>query len=108
MKDTLTILLQLQELEDPSKHKAAPETVAALKKRLPSPVVAHYDRCRARKRKPVAVVSSTAVCGSCHMRLSRGLLAALQRGDEIQVCENCGTYLLWEAAPLNPSELQRS
>jgi predicted nucleic acid-binding Zn-ribbon protein len=108
MKQILETLFQLQELDDPSKHQAPPETLAALRKRLPQPVLAHYDRCRARRRKSVVVMDGNGVCGGCHMRASRGLLVALQRGDEIQVCENCGAYLLWEAASLNTSAPQRA
>lgn len=108
MKQTLELLRQLQELDHPSKTKSAPDLVAALRKRLPAPVLAHYDRCRARGRNPLAAMSDDGVCRGCNMRGSRGLVAALQRGDEIQVCENCGRYLVWETGQLNMPELQRS
>ncbi|MBI4326720.1 MAG: hypothetical protein HY674_15865 [Chloroflexi bacterium] len=108
MKQTLETLLQLQELDGPSQPPAPPETVVALRKRLPQPVLAHYDRRRARRQKSVVVMDGNGVCGACLLRASRGLLAALQRGKEIQVCEHGGAYLLWDAASLNTSAPQHA
>jgi predicted nucleic acid-binding Zn-ribbon protein len=106
IQQTLNALMRLQELDDSSKRQAPPEAVAALRKRLPQPVLAHYDRSRARRRKAVVLMCGNGLCGGCHMRASRGLLSALQRGNEIQVCENCGAYLLLEAPSLTDSSLQ--
>lgn len=98
--DILNILSELQELEDPSKQPVPPEALAALKERLPPSVLAHHERCRARRRKSVVLMGGSGVCGGCHMRGSRGLLSALRRGNEIQVCEHCGRYLLWTDSAL--------
>lgn len=110
MNETLEILnslIQLDKLDKSPERKNMEGQAEALRRRLPQPVLAYYDRCRARGRKPVAVMIGDGVCRGCHMRVSRGLLSALQRGDEIQVCEHCGAYLLWTAVPSNVSELQR-
>lgn len=93
MKHVIETMQQLQELET-APQPAAPEAVAKLRKKLPTPVLAHYDRFRARGRKPLAIMSGDGVCRGCNMRASRGVLMDLQRGDEIQVCEHCGRYLL--------------
>ncbi len=108
MKDTLEILntlIQLDKLDHSPERKSMEEKAEALRRRLPQPVLAYYDRCRARGRKPVAVMSGDGVCRGCNMRASRGLLSALQRGDEIQVCEHCGVYLLREGVSFIPPEI---
>ena len=96
MKQILETMRRLQEL-DTVNHAAAPEAAAALRHELTAPVLAHYDRFRARGRKPLAIMTGDGVCRGCNMRASRGLVMALQRGEDIQVCENCGRYLLAEA-----------
>lgn len=108
MRDTLEVLntlIQLDKLDHSPERKSMEEKAEALRKRLPQPVLAYYERCCVRGRKPVAIMGDNGVCRGCNMGASRGLIAALQRGDKIQVCENCGCYLMWETASLNSTEL---
>lgn len=108
MKTTLEALLQLQELDKHPRRRAVPESADSLRKRIPADVLLHYDRYRARGRKVTATVNNNGVCGGCHVSVTRGLIVALQRGDQIQVCGNCGRYLMLENAPATQAELQHS
>ena len=95
MKETLESLLQLQTLDQAPAGHAGPAQIEATRKRIPEAVLGHYDRLRARGRKPVATASPKGVCGGCHMAVSRGQLAALQRGEAVQICEHCGRCLVY-------------
>lgn len=113
MKDTLEILeilktlIRLDELDNSSERKGM-EQKAEVFRRRPQPVLAQYDRCRGRRRKAVVGMDENGDCGGCHVRASRGLLLALQRGSEIQVCEHCGAYLRWETVFPNTSALPQT
>lgn len=111
MNDALEILntlIQLDQLDHAPEQSRMPEKVEALRRRLPPPILAYYSRCRTQGRKPVVMMSGDGLCRGCSLRASRGVLVALQRGRDIQVCEHCGSYLLWETASLNaPAVTQR-
>jgi predicted nucleic acid-binding Zn-ribbon protein len=87
--------LELQELEMGPRAEA-PEnrpTIEALRKAIPEPILAHYDRLTARGKKGVALVRH-GVCSGCQMKLATGVHAALLRDDDIAMCDNCARYLL--------------
>lgn len=67
--------------------------IDALCKEVPEPILAHYDRLRARGKKGVALVRH-GVCSGCQMRLATGVHAALLRDEDIAMCDNCARYLL--------------
>ncbi|PYJ03695.1 MAG: hypothetical protein DME25_11490 [Verrucomicrobia bacterium] len=93
MKGILEKLLELQLLEFGGHgDQTSQSQAAALRAIIPPPVLVHYDRFRARGKKGVAVVRNQA-CGGCHMSVPIGLVSAVMRGEEIQLCENCGRYL---------------
>lgn len=99
MKDTneiLNTLVQLEKLEREAGRNASQEETELLKKQLPPPVVAYYNRCRVSGRKMVAAIGSDGLCDACQASAPRSLMLALQRGDRIQVCDQCGCYLLWD------------
>src|SRR3974390_1293150 len=54
----------------------------------------HYDRLRARGKKGLASVRNQ-VCTGCHMRVPIGLLTALMRDEDVQLCDSCGRYLYY-------------
>jgi predicted nucleic acid-binding Zn-ribbon protein len=93
MNNTLPNLWKLQALEFcevPEKHADA--QAAELRRKLPQPVLDHYDRLRARAKKGVAMVRNQ-VCTGCHMHVPIGQITVLMRGEDIQLCESCGRYL---------------
>lgn len=77
-------------------------TIEALRKLIPEPILAHYDRLTARGKKGVALVRH-GVCSGCQMKLATGVHAALLRDDDIAMCDNCARYLL-VAPDLPPAE----
>ena len=93
MNNVLQNLLKLQTLEfgEVSDKKVAAQA-AALRRKLPQPLLDHYDRLRVRGKKGVAVVRNQ-VCTGCHMHVPIGQITVIMRGEDIQLCETCGRYL---------------
>jgi hypothetical protein len=88
-------LLELQELQM-GPRAGAPEngpTIEALRKGIPEPILAHYDRLVVRGKKAVALVRH-GVCTGCQMKLATGVHASLLRDNDIAMCDNCARYLL--------------
>lgn len=71
----------------------------ALRRQIPEPILAHYDRLRARGKRGVALVRH-GVCSGCQMKLATGVHAALLRDEDIAMCDSCARYLL--VAPDQP------
>ena len=93
MNQLLQNLVELQSLEfGEVKDKNAEAIKAELRAKVPSQILAHYDRLVARGKKGVAIVREQ-VCTSCHMRLPIGVIMTLMHGQDIQLCESCGRYL---------------
>jgi predicted nucleic acid-binding Zn-ribbon protein len=98
MLEVLENLKALQELELGAKSKASAD-IEALRKKIPEPILAHYDRLMDRGKKGLSMVRN-GVCAECHLRLAIGVLAHLRRSEDIQLCDSCGRYLcLAEEAP---------
>jgi predicted nucleic acid-binding Zn-ribbon protein len=51
-----------------------------------------HDRLRGRGRQSVAEVQH-GVCSGCHVGLSTGLLAEVQRQTTVPKCETCGRFI---------------
>lgn len=101
-------LLKLQEIEfgplpDAPEHCREAE---ALRHEIPAPLLAHYDRLKARGRKGVAVVSH-GVCGGCRMKIASGPHAALIRDQDVAMCEYCSRYLILAPPPPEPPKPAR-
>jgi predicted nucleic acid-binding Zn-ribbon protein len=93
MKEPLLSLLNLQTIEFSGIENAQTAKQAAeLRAKIPPPLLAHYDRLRAREKKGLAAVRNQ-VCTGCHMQVPRALEITLMHETDIQVCENCGRYL---------------
>jgi predicted nucleic acid-binding Zn-ribbon protein len=104
MNDLLTNLLKLQALEfGETTEKNVEGLMTELRAKIPQPIMAHYDRLVARGKKGVALVKNQ-VCAGCHMRLPIGTINTLMQGQDIQLCDTCGRYLvLEEPAPSAPA-----
>jgi hypothetical protein len=93
MKDLMQHLIQLQSLEygkDKSAQGAA--VLTELRAKIPTQILAHYDRLVARGKKGMAAVRGQ-VCSGCHMQVPLGVVNTLKQGQDIQLCESCGRYL---------------
>jgi hypothetical protein len=94
MRKIMDQLVALQTLELPGR---APTTAASpeaknLREQIPAPMLAHYDRLRARGKKGVALARD-GVCSECHIRITGGRLLGLSAAKDVQLCDNCGRYL---------------
>ena len=103
MNETLHNLLKLQVLEfGESSAKDIESGAAGLRARIPPPILAHYDRLRARGKKGVAIVANQ-VCTGCHMQIPIGVITTLMRAGDVQLCDSCGRYLYLPDPSRNPA-----
>jgi hypothetical protein len=93
MNALLQNLIKLQAIEfEETTKKNAGTTIAELRVKIPAQILGHYDRLVAQGKKGVTAVRGE-VCASCHIRVPIGAITTLKRGEDIQLCENCGRYL---------------
>ncbi|HUB87294.1 MAG TPA: C4-type zinc ribbon domain-containing protein [Verrucomicrobiae bacterium] len=69
-----------------------------LRNTIPAQILGHYDRLVARGKKGIAAVRHQ-TCTGCHMNVPLAVVLALQHGEDIQLCENCGRYLYLDETP---------
>src|SRR4051794_29978791 len=100
MNDILTALVALQDLEFGTKKLAPAKQAAAdeLRKKIPAPILGHYERLMERGKKGVAIVKN-GVCTGCYMRLATGAMGMLLRRGDVQLCDTCGRYLYLPEEP---------
>jgi len=104
MKELFRNLLKLQELQfDSTGDSPAEAAISQLRKRIPLPILEHYDRLVVRGKKGVAIVRNQ-VCTGCHMRIPIGAINTLMHGEDIQMCETCGRYLYLPPEPEAPPQ----
>jgi predicted nucleic acid-binding Zn-ribbon protein len=102
MNELINGLLKLQSLEfDQQVGPDMKKQIAELRAKIPAPVLGHYDRLVARGKKGIASVRNE-VCTACHMHVPRGVVLTLMRGEDVQLCENCGRYLHLAETPVFP------
>lgn len=65
---------------------------------IPTAILGHHDRMRARGKKSVAPVRN-GVCGACHLRLPISHAISLNPTHDLEVCDNCGVFLYVENTP---------
>ena len=92
MRELMESLLALQALEFGGRKSGKEAEKARLREKVPAPILGHFDRLLARGKKGVSVIRN-GVCTECHLRLPVGTLVTLARGEDIQICGNCGRYL---------------
>ena len=103
-KSLLQNFLKLQTLEfDEVWDDDMEKQIAKLRAQIPPQMPGHYDRMSERGKKGIAAVRNQ-VCTGCHVRVPQATVIYLTRGEDIQICENCGAYLylpeLTETEPL--------
>lgn len=105
--EIMAFLRELNELEPkraktqtktPSdRQKAILDRIEAIRAELPTPILSHHDRIRARGKSSVAAVRNW-VCCACFLQVPSGSRANLITLDDLPLCEHCGSYLYLEAA----------
>ena len=102
MIEALQNLLKLQAIEfGEIKGQTIESEAALLRGQIPLPILVHHDRLRVRGKKGLVPVRNQ-VCTGCHMSVPIGAITVLMRGDDVQLCENCGRYLYWPE-PASPA-----
>jgi predicted nucleic acid-binding Zn-ribbon protein len=91
VKEIVKTLFALQQMEE--RRGSNSSTAAALRKRIPGHILAHYDTQRARGRRAVAIAHND-ICGECHLKIPVAVEKALLVGADLQICTNCGRYLM--------------
>jgi len=103
----LNNLTRLQEIEMLARPNAEARTERdKLRQAIPEPMLAHYDRLMARRKKGIVVVRNN-TCTGCHLRLPMGVIMTLKQAEDVQLCENCGRYLLLPEEPEPPAPVAR-
>ncbi|HEX5397553.1 MAG TPA: C4-type zinc ribbon domain-containing protein [Verrucomicrobiae bacterium] len=96
-------LIKLQSLEfEETTEKAVGVTIEELRGKVPPQILGHYDRLVAQGKKGVTSIRGE-VCSGCHLRVPVGTIMTLKRGEDIQLCENCGRYLYLVETPKTES-----
>src|SRR5690349_2328991 len=99
MTEYMQNLLKLQTLELAAKQgDKIDSTIADMRGKIPPPILAHYDRLRARGKKGLVPVVNQ-VCTACHMRLTHAVIMTLKHEQDIQLCDSCGRYLYLPDVP---------
>ncbi len=95
MHAVMHALLELQQLDFGSDldSPAVKSAVEKLRAKIPPQIMGHYDRLRARGKKGLALVRDNKVCSECHMQVPIGTVITIMKGEDIQLCGNCGRYL---------------
>jgi predicted nucleic acid-binding Zn-ribbon protein len=104
MKAIIEQLFELQQAEAVQSPNSAEtqQRIESLRRSIPEPILGHYNRLRARGKSGVSLMRG-GVCTGCHMKLASGVVAAVIRGDDINICDSCGRYLKLEPqAPAPP------
>lgn len=93
-------LKRLSDLERAASNKSKNlEEINRLRSILPAFILAHHDR-KIQQGKPSIAPVINGVCSACHLRLPSGHLAGLQTSQDLEVCDNCGTFIFLEASPV--------
>ena len=78
---------------DTKEHQRLQVKIDSLRALLPTSILSHYDRRKARGKLSVASVRN-GVCGACHLTLPRVRVADLiSKPAELNVCDNCGVFI---------------
>jgi predicted nucleic acid-binding Zn-ribbon protein len=94
-------LIELQSIARASKsaHPVATASISprqiALRAQVPNAILGHFDRMLAIGRAGVAPLRN-GICGGCHIRIPRAHVAGIRVSHELDVCDQCGTFIYSE------------
>jgi predicted nucleic acid-binding Zn-ribbon protein len=102
--DSIQIIQALKELQSIARaNKSARPTAltalsprqVALRSEIPNSILSHFDRLLSQGRSGVAPLRN-GVCGGCHIRIPRAHIAGIRASHELDVCDQCGTFIYSE------------
>ena len=81
--------------------------IKRLRSILPAFILGHHDR-KILMGKPSIAPVVNGVCSACHLSLPSGHANRLQSCQDLEVCDNCGTFIFLEVgSTLQPSPVRR-
>ncbi len=105
MNRQLEILMQLQEMmllrkagellqpgAEPEAYERLDERIDRLRRKLPGPVIAHFDALIAEAPDAVAQLAD-GVCLGCHQVLPAKVASAVRYSKALAQCDHCGRFL---------------
>ena len=107
MNPTLKDLIRLDEAVQRYEREGCPanlhKQVNRLRTKLPANILRRFDHLAEHGRPPVARVSASGACGSCHLRLTPSEVLRFRHAQEsnaenISLCPFCGCFLYSLAA----------
>ncbi|MEM1157580.1 MAG: C4-type zinc ribbon domain-containing protein [Verrucomicrobiota bacterium] len=102
-KSVMQDLIRLNELQDTidsfktprgKKRKEAEAEAESIRPNIPAFILSHHDRIRKLGRKSTSNVVNW-VCQSCFIAVPVGSRSRIMKGDDLNICENCGAYLYY-------------
>lgn len=98
MNKTLTSLIRLKELTGQSEHDGetttARQEIEGLRHKLLGDVLRRFDHLTNHGRRPVAPLSPSGACGSCHIKLPPSDVLRLRSSSHsLPTCPFCGCFL---------------
>jgi predicted nucleic acid-binding Zn-ribbon protein len=102
--DSIQIIQSLKELQSIARASKTPRPVAGaplsarqvfLRAEVPTAILGHFDRMLAQGRSGVAPLRD-GICGGCHIRIPRAHIAGMRASHELDVCDQCGTFIYSE------------
>jgi len=69
--------------------------IARLRSIIPASFLGHHDRMLQRGKRSVVPVMD-GICSACHLRLPIGHIAHLKTSQDLEVCDNCSTFIYFE------------
>lgn len=114
MNTTLKNLIRLQELTRLYEHSGHPASqhkrIVHLRGSLPPNLLRRFDHLTEHGRLPVAQVSASGACGSCHLKLTASDVLRLRHVQEsnvetVSLCPFCGCFLYSPTAAADSKQL---
>ena len=110
MNTTLKDLIRLEELMQQSEDEGCDTSLRCqidrLRIRFSKSILRQFDHLAELGRLPVARVSESGACGSCHMKLPAADLLHIRNGAQrLPICPFCGCFLYSPGAVVEPKEL---
>ena len=82
----------LQPGADPKAYERLDERIDRLRRKLPGPVIAHFDALFAEMPDAVAQLAG-GVCMGCHQALPARVASSVQCSKTLSQCDHCGRFL---------------
>ena len=69
--------------------------ILKLRSIIPASILGHHDRMLQRGKRSI-VPAVNGVCTACHLRLPSSRFSHLQNSQDLEVCDNCSTFIYFE------------